>query len=105
MYGKIRFYNDKDSRLAAVGFLTKQIEKQTHGDKAWKMADAPLGYIMEQIENIVAFDVTITKVLAKSKLSQNDTKSDVEGIIESLKVRGEEAMAEVMQERLSDSEP
>lgn len=103
VYGKIRFYNDKDSRLAAVGFLTKQIEKQTHGDKAWKMADAPLDYIMEQIDNIVAFDVTITKVLAKSKLNQNDTKSDVEGIIESLKTRGEGAMAEVMQQRLSDS--
>lgn len=104
VYGKIRFYEDQRSRLAAIGFLTKEIERQTHGSEAWKMSDAPLDYIMEQIEHTVAFDVTITKVLAKSKLNQNDTKSDVQGIVKSLKARGEERMAEVMQKRLDDLE-
>jgi len=103
VYGKIRFYEDKRSRLAAVGFLTKQIEKQMHGSEAWKMSDAPLDYIMAQIENTVAFDVTITKVLAKSKLCQNDSRSDVEGIVERLKARGQEGMAEAMQKVLEQS--
>ncbi|CAM5182551.1 FMN-binding negative transcriptional regulator [Oligella ureolytica] len=31
----------------ATGFLTKQIERDLHGEEAWRMADAPLDYIMD----------------------------------------------------------
>lgn len=102
VYGKIRFYNDQRSRLASVGFLTKQVEKDLHGDEAWRMADAPLDYIMEQIEHITAFDVTITKVLAKSKIGQSDTKEETDTVIESLEARNEEGMAQTMRKWLGD---
>ena len=103
IYGTIRFYNDRRSRLAATGFLTKQIERQVHGEEAWRMADAPLDYIMEQIEDITAFDVTITKVLAKSKMNQNDPQEEIESVIDSLEVREEEGMASSMKRWLADA--
>lgn len=102
IYGTIRFYNDRRSRLAATGFLTKQIERQVHGEEAWRMADAPLDYIMEQIEDITAFDVTITKVLAKSKMNQNDPQEEIESVIDSLEAREEEGMAGSMKRWLAD---
>lgn len=102
VYGTIRFYNDKRSRLAATGFLTKQIEREVHGEEAWRMADAPLDYIMEQIEEITAFDVTITKVLAKSKIGQNDTKDEFITVIENLEKREEDGMAQTMRKWLGD---
>lgn len=102
IYGTIRFYNDRRSRLAATGFLTKQIERQVHGEEAWRMADAPLDYIMEQIEDITAFDVTITKVLAKSKMNQNDPQEEIESVIDSLEAREEEGMAASMKRWLED---
>jgi|LSQX01.2.fsa_nt_gb transcriptional regulator len=103
IYGTIRFYNDRRSRLAATGFLTKQIERQVHGEEAWRMADAPLDYIMEQIEDITAFDVTITKVLAKSKMNQNDPQEEIESVIDSLEAREEEGMASSMKRWLADA--
>ena len=102
VYGTIRFYNDKRSRLAAAGFLTKQIERDVHGEEAWRMADAPLDYIMEQIVEITAFDVTITKVLAKSKIGQNDTKDEFVTVIENLEKREEDGMAHTMRKWLGD---
>lgn len=102
VYGKIRFYNDKRSRLAATGYLTKQIEGDLHGDEAWRMADAPLDYIMDQIEEITAFDVTITKILAKSKLSQDDSKEEIETVIKNLKKRHEDGTADSMRKWLGD---
>lgn len=100
VYGKIRFYRDYDSRMAAVGFLTKQLERQVNPERPWKMADAPQDYIMEQLEHVIVFDVTITRVHAKFKLNQRDSIADVEGIIQSLKARGEKGMADAMQKRL-----
>lgn len=102
VYGKIRFYNDKRSRLAATGFLTKQIERDLHGEEAWRMADAPLDYIMEQIEEITAFDVTITKVLAKSKIGQSDSEEEIVEVIENLENREEDGMAQSMRKWLGD---
>ena len=96
VYGQIRFHEDQRSRLAAIGYLTKQIEEQTNGPDAWKMSDAPPDYIMQLVDQTIAFDVVITKILAKSKLGQIDTKSDSDAVIEQLECRGEVGMAECM---------
>ena len=71
-----------------------------HGEVAWRMADAPLDNIMDQIEEITAFDVTITKVLAKSKIGQNDSKEETATVIENLEKRDEAGMAQTMRKWL-----
>ena len=60
-YGKIYYQNDKKSKLAAVGKLTKKMEERTNGETAWRMADAPRDYLNALLEHIVAFRIEITK--------------------------------------------
>lgn len=100
-YGEISFQHDVHAKRAAVGLLTRIHERRVNGADAWKMADAPAEYIDDMLEHIVAFRVKVTKVLAKSKLSQNREARDYEGVIDGLTGRGAEGMAERMAARLS----
>ena len=52
------------------------MEEQTHGENAWLMADAPKDYLNAMLENIVAFRIRITRILGKSKVSQNQETVD-----------------------------
>lgn len=74
--GKIRFHRDDKARRAAVGRLTKAQETRANGADAWKMADAPEDYMATMLDSIVAFEIAVTGVLAKSKLNQNRDAAD-----------------------------
>ena len=69
IYSTIHYQNDDKSKLAVDIKLTKKIEERTHGENAWRMADAPKDYLNVILENIVAFWIKITRILGKSKLS------------------------------------
>lgn len=96
VYGNIIFHHDNKSKLAALGQLTKVQELKTNGDAAWKMSDAPKDYLYEMMEHLIAFEIKITRVLAKSKLSQNQDKKDFVNVIKELKAHGHTALAESM---------
>ncbi len=96
VHGAIAFQHDERSKRAAVGLLTREHERRVNGDKAWRMADAPADYMTDMLGKIVAFRVTPTRILAKSKLSQNRDQRDFEGAVEGLKSGGGEALAEQM---------
>lgn len=98
-YGEIRFQHDEHTKRAAVGLLTRSHERRVNGADAWKMADAPREYIDQMLENIVAFRVKVTKLLAKSKLSQNREDRDYRGVIDGLQ-SSHASMSEVMATRL-----
>ena len=61
------------------------------------MSDAPKDYLMEQLEHIIAFEIRITKCLAKSKLSQNRSEQDFKSVINELQQREEYLLANSMQ--------
>lgn len=99
-HGLIRFQHDAQSKRAAVGLLTRLHERRVNGTSAWRMADAPADYMAQMLDGIVAFRIDVTRVLAKSKLSQNRADVDYQGAISGLRTTGHEAMAERMEQRL-----
>jgi transcriptional regulator len=84
VYGRIRFSNDRRSKLAVVGQLTKVFETRTNGDAAWRMSDMPADFMEEKLNGIVAFEIVPTPILGKSKLSQNKSDADRLGAAEAL---------------------
>lgn len=99
IHGQICFQHDEKSRRAAVGLLTHMQERRLNGDAAWRMADAPADYMQQMLEQIVALRITITRTLAKSKLSQNREERDRAGAISGLRESGHERLAEQMEIR------
>lgn len=82
--GAIRFLHDVKTKTAIVGKLTKHFERRQSGDEAWRMADAPRDYLAAMLDNIVAFEIGVDRVLAKSKLSQNRETEDFDGAVDGL---------------------
>jgi transcriptional regulator len=99
VYGDITFQHDERSKRAAVGRLTRDHERPLHGDRAWRMADAPADYMTQMLAAIVAFRITVRRVLAKSKLSQNREPRDYRGTVEGLRASGNDALADRMAAR------
>lgn len=95
-HGQIAFQHDDHAKRAAVALLTRQHERRLNGPDAWRMADAPPDYIEQMLAGIVAFRITVSRVLAKSKLSQNRTPRDHQGVIDGLRAGGQHAMAQRM---------
>ena len=50
----------------------------------WDVDDAPPAYIEGQLKAIVGLEVLVTRIEAKTKLSQNRSKEDVRGAIDGL---------------------
>jgi transcriptional regulator len=103
IYGNITFQHDEQPKRAAVGLLTRNHERKLNGDKAWRMADAPMDYMQQMITNIVAFRITPSRILAKSKLSQNREERDYIGAINGLRSSGHENLATKMESKIVTS--
>ncbi|MBR2655588.1 MAG: FMN-binding negative transcriptional regulator [Loktanella sp.] len=101
VHGNIRFQHDTQAKRAAVGLLTRGHERRVNGKSAWRMADAPEDYMAQMLDGIVAFKINVSRVLAKSKLSQNRADVDYQGAISGLRTTGHEALAERMEQRLN----
>lgn len=99
VYGAIGFQHDERSKRAAVGLLTRMQEQRWNGEDAWRMADAPADYMTDMLGKIVAFDIAITRILAKSKLSQNRDDRDLEGAIDGLRRTDRHQLADRMAAR------
>lgn len=102
VHGAISFQHDEQAKRAAVGLLTRNHERRVNGENAWRMADAPADYLQQMLAAIVAFRITPTRVLAKSKLSQNREAGDRQGAIDGLQAAGHAALARRMRDRLPD---
>jgi transcriptional regulator len=101
VYGGISFQHDDRNKRAAVGLLTRDHERRVNGKAGWRMADAPADYMEQMLGGIVAFRITVTKTLAKSKLSQNREARDYIGALNGLRASGHAELADRMAERLA----
>ena len=100
MHGRIAFQHDTQAKRAAVGLLTRHHERRVNGEQAWRMADAPADYMETMLDGIVALRISVERVLAKAKLSQNREAVDYRGAIEGLEASGQERLARRMARRL-----
>ncbi|MFJ5956190.1 FMN-binding negative transcriptional regulator [Paenarthrobacter sp. NPDC092416] len=62
--------------------------------RPWTVDEAPEGFIAGQLRAIVGVELRITRVEAKTKLSQNRTPADVDGVIAGLRAMGDSASAD-----------
>ena len=99
-YGEIEFYDDAARLLGLVSRLTEKHE----GARAdpWSVSDAPADFIAAQLKGITGFTLPIARLDAKSKMSQNKTPEDQQGVIQGLKKEGgaaEAVVAKIMSDK------
>ena len=93
VHGAITFSHDDAVKRGVVGQLTKMMERRTNGDAGWKMGDAPEPFLREKLSQIVAFEITITRIEAKAKLSQNKSDADRLGAADGAERSGQVTIA------------
>ena len=73
----------------------------------WSVDDAPADYIAGQLRAIVGIEVTIERIEAKAKLSQNRSAADVAGVFAALSAGDprQQAVADAMRPVISGSTP
>jgi transcriptional regulator len=84
VHGRLTWSHAGRDKRRAVHLLTTAMEGRVNGAQGWKMGDAPADYLAGMLDSIVAFNLTMDRVLAKSKLSQNRTAEDRAGVAQGL---------------------
>lgn len=102
VHGYIRWLRDAAAKRRVVSLLTSRHEKALNGEGAWKMGDAPADYLEDKISNIVALEITIGRIEAKSKLNQNHPESNRRAVAGEFAARGEDELADVMRRKNGD---
>jgi transcriptional regulator len=84
-HGRITIRDDEKYVRGVVARLTRTHEAGE--TQPWKMGDAPVEYIDAMLKAIVGVEIEITRLIGKSKLSQNKDARDIQGAGEALKAR------------------
>lgn len=99
-YGKVQIVEEPEAVKNLLHDLVVQYEQQ------WKMEELPQDYLHGMIKGIVAFQIEITRLLGKFKLSQNRSRADRERVIAALEQSphpGDRAVAQQMKKRLEQA--
>jgi len=86
-YGKLEAVQDKDWLLAHVTDLTDQ--QETPHAAPWAVSDAPANFLDAMARGIIGFRLTISRLEAKAKMSQNREDRDRVGVVQGLSERGQ----------------
>jgi transcriptional regulator len=82
VHGMVKVHHEHGWLLENVGELVARHESQRK--EPWALSDAPADYIDVQARAIVGLEMTIERIDAKRKLSQNRSAADFEGTLEGL---------------------
>jgi transcriptional regulator len=94
VYGKLTVHDDAPWVEALVRRLTEKHEAIS--TRPWSVDDAPPGFVTGQLRAIVGIELTITRIAAKAKLSQNRPEADIDGVITRLQAQGDTVFAAVV---------
>ena len=78
-YGRITWLHETQRKLEIVGALTIRHEAQR--EDPWEVTDAPANFISALADAIVGFELLVTRIDAKAKLSQNRSEADRRGVV------------------------
>lgn len=83
-----------------AAWLRRQIDALTqahegHRPQPWKVSDAPADFVTAQLKAIVGIEISITRIEAKWKMSQNRSEADREGVVAGLQAEGGAGQAAV----------
>jgi transcriptional regulator len=93
-HGRIAVRDDEQYVRGVVARLTRRHEASQ--PQPWKMTDAPKDYIDTLLKQIVGLEIHITRLVGKSKLSQNKEARDIRGAAEALQAHGNSTIGEAM---------
>lgn len=96
IYGYIKFFTENKIKLSSLGKLTTINEKKVNGKAGWKMSEAPKEYLLSLLDELVVFEINISRIQAQSKLSQDKEQKDIDSVIKELKNRGNKKLIESM---------
>jgi transcriptional regulator len=86
-YGHLKVMEDAEWLRAHVESLVRihdaAVSEKT-GTRAWEVSDAPVDYVASIIKGIVGFEMKITRLEGKWKVSQNRSENDRRGVVEGL---------------------
>lgn len=95
-HGRLRAIEDRD---ALRDIVTRQTDTQEGARRApWHVTDAPAAFVEVLLRTIVGIEIEITRLLGKSKLSQNRDAADRAGVVAGLTAEGH-PMAHLLRER------
>lgn len=92
-HGRMRLIQDADWLGEHVQELTATHEAARAG--AWAVTDAPDAFIARQLRAIVGFEMEISRLEGKWKMSQNRSPEDRAGVIDGLRGEGSAAARRV----------
>lgn len=105
-YGIATFFLDSEA-AETDEFLAKQVSDLSEFaegrimryERTWKVTDAPEKFMELLRKTIVGFEVRVTRLEGKFKMSQELKEGDREGVIKGLKESEEDDMAETVKLR------
>jgi transcriptional regulator len=84
--GTIRVHDDPDWVREAVTRLTDRHEQPR--EQPWAVTDAPATFVDKNLKAIVGLEMSVERVEAKAKLSQNRSDADRAGVVAGLRAEG-----------------
>jgi transcriptional regulator len=96
-YGRVQTVEEPAVVKTLLHDLVLQYEQQ------WKMEELPESYLLGMMKGIVAFQIELTRLEGKFKLSQNRSRADQERVVAALQQSpspGDQAVAAQMQKNL-----
>ena len=85
-YGPVLFFNDPVRLRQIVTRLTERQEQAY--PQPWAVTDAPADFVESMLKGIVGFEIPITRIEGKWKMSQNRPAHDLAGVIAGLESAG-----------------
>lgn len=99
-YGPVEFRDDEPFLRRHLDALVARHEAGR--DQPWSLTDAPPEYIAQQERAIVGFELPISRLEGKWKMSQNRSSADIDGVVCGLAasdVASDRAVAEIVRAR------
>jgi transcriptional regulator len=90
-YGRLRFIDDRAELLDIVTRLTDRHEGQRA--ESWAVTDAPADFVQGMLNGIIGFELAITRLEGKRKMSQNRPAADQAGVVAGLREDGRPDLA------------
>ena len=97
-HGRISVRDDEKFVRGVVGRLTRRHEASNNAEAPWKMSDAPPDYLQRMLGAIVGLEITVDRLEAKFKLSQNKQQRDRLGAVQALEQLGQLDLAQSMRQ-------
>jgi transcriptional regulator len=99
-YGRVQLVEDAEWLRR---FLVRLSERhEARNPVAWRMQDLAEAYVETMLKGIIGFDIAVTRLEGKYKLSQNRPVADRPGVIAALESQGDpesRAVARLMRDR------